>query len=161
MDPPRAWSTFREALAADLADTQGTRSFAGVQLQDGVVAFNPRLPEELEAVGVALVHQGQRLRVDVARESASRCPRTRVPPTRRSRSGSGRGRSPSTGAAVRRSPRHERGRLMTDTDTPALWSAAQIGVTKAAVHDWTSAISRPQTPLTCRSPMASRTAPPP
>ncbi|MFZ5870519.1 MAG: beta-phosphoglucomutase family hydrolase [Actinomycetota bacterium] len=87
MDPARAWTTFREALAADLDDTQGgttsegihlgamagtidivTRSFAGAQLQDGVVAFDPRLPEGLEAAGFTLVHRGQRLRVDVARD---------------------------------------------------------------------------------------------
>ncbi|MFC5999600.1 beta-phosphoglucomutase family hydrolase [Quadrisphaera sp. GCM10027208] len=87
MDPARAWRTFREALTADLDDTQGgttsegvhlgamagtidivTRSFAGVQLQDAAVTFDPRLPEGLEAVSFTLVHRGQRFRVDISQE---------------------------------------------------------------------------------------------
>jgi trehalose/maltose hydrolase-like predicted phosphorylase len=84
MDPARGWRTFREALAADLDDTQGgttregihlgamagtidiiTRAFAGIRSEDDVVVFEPRLPEGLRSARFTIVHRGQRLRVVV------------------------------------------------------------------------------------------------
>jgi trehalose/maltose hydrolase-like predicted phosphorylase len=84
MDPARGWHTFREALAADLDDTQGgttregihlgamagtidiiTRAFAGVRGEDDVVVFEPRLPDGLRLARFTIVHRGQRLRVVV------------------------------------------------------------------------------------------------
>lgn len=72
-DPERAWSTFREALDADLDDTQGgttrtgihlgamagsidviQRSFAGLRLAGDELVFAPRLPAELEQVSFRL-----------------------------------------------------------------------------------------------------------
>ncbi|HEX6758837.1 MAG TPA: beta-phosphoglucomutase family hydrolase [Propionibacteriaceae bacterium] len=82
MDRTRAWQTFRDALAADLDDTQGgttsegihlgamagtvdivTRAFAGTRLEEGTVAFDPQLPPQLRALWFTLLHRGQRLRV--------------------------------------------------------------------------------------------------
>ena len=96
MDPARGWHTFREALAADLDDTQGgttregihlgamagtidiiTRVFAGVRSEDDVVVFEPRLPEGLRSARFTMAHRGQRLRVvitpDVLEVHAERC----------------------------------------------------------------------------------------
>jgi trehalose/maltose hydrolase-like predicted phosphorylase len=88
MDPTRAWQTFREALAADLDDTQGgttsegihlgamaatidivTRAFAGARLADGTVTFDPQLPQPLRSARFTLVHRGQRLHVDLDQHS--------------------------------------------------------------------------------------------
>jgi trehalose/maltose hydrolase-like predicted phosphorylase len=82
MDPARGWHTFREALAADLDDTQGgttregihlgamagtidiiTRAFAGIRSEDDVVVFEPRLPDGLRSARFTIVHRGQHLRV--------------------------------------------------------------------------------------------------
>lgn len=104
MDPARGWHTFREALTADLDDTQGgttregvhlgamagtidiiTRAFAGVQTEGDEVVFDPRLPEGLRSARFTLVHRGQRLRVVVTPNQvevhADRCatnPRVRI-----------------------------------------------------------------------------------
>ena len=70
-DLARAWTVFREALMADLDDTQGgttregihlgamagtadlvVRSFAGLQIDDDVLTFTPRLPPRLRSVGL-------------------------------------------------------------------------------------------------------------
>ena len=84
MDPARGWHTFREALTADLDDTQGgttregvhlgamaatidiiTRAFAGARTEDDEVVFDPRLPDGLRSARFTMVHRGQRLRVVV------------------------------------------------------------------------------------------------
>ncbi len=68
-DPERAWNTFRDALDADLDDTQGgttrtgvhlgamagtidvlQRSFAGLRMEAGALVFAPRLPAGLRRV---------------------------------------------------------------------------------------------------------------
>ncbi len=88
MDPLRSWSTFREALTADLDDTQGgttgegihlgamaatidivTRSFAGQRTEDDTVVFDPNLPQGLGSVRFGIVHRGQRLRVELDQDS--------------------------------------------------------------------------------------------
>jgi trehalose/maltose hydrolase-like predicted phosphorylase len=84
MDPTYAWQTFRDALAADLDDTQGgttsegihlgamagsidivTRAFAGAHLHDSTVVFDPQPPPQLRHARFTLVHRGQRLQVDL------------------------------------------------------------------------------------------------
>lgn len=88
MDTRRAWWTFRDALAADLDDTQGgtteegihlagmaatidivTRSFAGLRTEGDAIAFEPRLPDGLREARFQLLHRGQRLRVSIDHES--------------------------------------------------------------------------------------------
>ncbi|MEP7763913.1 beta-phosphoglucomutase family hydrolase [Sanguibacter sp. 25GB23B1] len=83
-DPARAWQTFRDALAADLDDTQGgttgegihlgamaatidivTRVFGGVRTEGESVVLNPRLPTALRRARFTLVHRGQRLRISL------------------------------------------------------------------------------------------------
>lgn len=78
LDPARAWDLFRDALVADLDDTQGgttaegihlgamagtidivTRSFAGLALSDDPLSFHPQLPSGLHRVDFQLHHRGQ------------------------------------------------------------------------------------------------------
>ncbi|NMR19500.1 HAD-IA family hydrolase [Cellulomonas fimi] len=84
LDPARGWATFREALAADLDDTQGgttkegihlgamagtldilTRSFAGLDADGPTVALDPALPAGLRTLRFRLQHRGQRLLVEI------------------------------------------------------------------------------------------------
>lgn len=83
-DPGRAWDLFRDALAADLDDTQGgstaegvhlgamagtidivTSAFAGLALADDALAFQPQLPRELGHVGFNIHHRGQVVQVSL------------------------------------------------------------------------------------------------
>lgn len=87
-DLARAWTVFREALMADLDDTQGgttregihlgamagtadlvVRSFAGLQIDDDGLTFTPRLPPRLRSVGFRVVYRGQRIDVSVTAET--------------------------------------------------------------------------------------------
>ena len=82
MDPERAWSTFREALDADLDDTQGgttragihlgamagsidtvQRSFAGLRMEQDELVFDPRLPAGLRRLGFIVRYRDQPLEV--------------------------------------------------------------------------------------------------
>ena len=86
IDPARAWRIFRNALAADLDDTQGgttsegihlgamagtvdiiTRSFAGLRTQDDTLTFDPQLPDGLHRAQFQIQHRGQRIRVSLDR----------------------------------------------------------------------------------------------
>jgi trehalose/maltose hydrolase-like predicted phosphorylase len=104
VDPARAWGTFRDALVADLDDTQGgttkegvhlgamagtvdivTRAFAGVHFRDGALTFDPCLPEELRGVGFGLQYRGQRIdvtldhaRLQLAAHPCAAAPRVRI-----------------------------------------------------------------------------------
>ncbi|MGQ3201362.1 glycoside hydrolase family 65 protein [Microbacterium aurantiacum] len=83
-DPAHSWDLFREALVADLDDTQGgttrhgvhlgamagtadivVRSFAGLTLRDGDLAFCPCLPDHLPGVSFTIRHRGHRISVTV------------------------------------------------------------------------------------------------
>jgi beta-phosphoglucomutase family hydrolase len=103
-DPRRAWQTFRDALGADLDDTQGgttsegihlgamagtvdivTRVFAGYRTENDVVVLDPQLPEGVVSAQFGLLHRGQRLQVridqDFVEVTADPCatnPRVRV-----------------------------------------------------------------------------------
>ena len=82
LDADRAWDSFREALDADLDDTQhgttragihlgamgGTidvvqRSFAGLRFSGDTILFAPNLPKGLRAVAFEVLYRGHRLRV--------------------------------------------------------------------------------------------------
>ncbi len=103
-DQRRSWQTFRDALAADLDDTQGgttgegihlgamastidivTRVFAGYRTEDDLVILDPKLPEGLVSAQFGVLHRGQRLQVrmnhDAVEVTADPCgtnPRVRV-----------------------------------------------------------------------------------
>ncbi|QDY89483.1 HAD family hydrolase [Arthrobacter sp. UKPF54-2] len=81
-DPEQAWATFREALDADLDDTQGgttssgihlgamagtidvvQRSFAGLRITRDALDFAPRLPAELRGVDFQVRYRDQLLAV--------------------------------------------------------------------------------------------------
>ena len=83
-DPSRAWTVFRDALTADLDDTQGgtteegvhlgamagtidlvTRAFAGVQTHADTLSFAPRLPDELHRAQFQVQYRGHRIDVTV------------------------------------------------------------------------------------------------
>ncbi len=93
-DPDQAWATFREALDADLDDTQGgttragihlgamagtidvvQRSFAGLRITRDALDFTPRLPAELREVIFQVRYRDQLLSVhletDLLRVSAA------------------------------------------------------------------------------------------
>lgn len=82
LDADRAWDSFREALDADLDDTQhgttragihlgamaGTidvvqRSFAGLRFSGDTILFAPNLPTGLRAVAFEVLYRGHRLRI--------------------------------------------------------------------------------------------------
>lgn len=86
IDPGRSWRMFRQALIADLDDTQwGTtregihlgamagsvdivvRSFAGLRLQSDGLVFSPRMPDGLRTARFELAYRGHRLNVVVSR----------------------------------------------------------------------------------------------
>ena len=77
-DRRRSWSSFNEALAADVADTQGgttaegihlgamagtldivQRCYTGLEARDGVLWLNPRLPTELGFIDLQLLYRQQ------------------------------------------------------------------------------------------------------
>lgn len=83
-DPAHSWDLFREALVADLDDTQGgttrhgvhlgamagtadivVRSFAGLTLNGGDISFSPSLPDHLTGVSFTIQHRGHCLAVTV------------------------------------------------------------------------------------------------
>ena len=88
LDESRSWSLFREALIADLDDTQGgttregihlgamagtidliARSFVGLQLDPKQISFTPRLPPQLARVRFQFAFRGHRIDVDLDHEA--------------------------------------------------------------------------------------------
>ncbi|MCW2134183.1 beta-phosphoglucomutase family hydrolase [Arthrobacter sp. VKM Ac-2550] len=86
-DASRAWQVFREALIADLDDTQGgttregihlgamsgtvdivIRSFAGLQIEADALTFAPRLPAHLGTTGFQFQYRGHRIDVHLGPE---------------------------------------------------------------------------------------------
>ncbi|WP_019481415.1 beta-phosphoglucomutase family hydrolase [Arthrobacter sp. TB 23] len=84
-DPNRAWDSFREALDADLDDTQdgttksgihlgamaGTidvvqRSFAGLRLNGDHLVFEPSMPAGLGAVAFSISYRGHQLQINLS-----------------------------------------------------------------------------------------------
>ena len=87
IDPARAWDVFRDALAADLDDTQGgttqegihlgamagtvdivTRAFAGLRTEGKLLAFEPRMPDGLRQVRFTVHHHRHRIAVTLDHE---------------------------------------------------------------------------------------------
>ena len=85
IDPARSWQLFREALAADIDDTQGgttpegihlgamagsldllQRCYSGLELRGDEVWFDPRLPPEVEHLAFDLVHRDRTLSVELS-----------------------------------------------------------------------------------------------
>ncbi|WP_346958316.1 beta-phosphoglucomutase family hydrolase [uncultured Arthrobacter sp.] len=83
-DEFRAWQVFREALVADLDDTQGgttregihlgamsgtvdiiVRAFAGLQTESDALTFSPRLPARLGSAGFQIRYRGHRIDVSL------------------------------------------------------------------------------------------------
>jgi trehalose/maltose hydrolase-like predicted phosphorylase len=83
-DPERAWATFREALDADLDDTQGgttrtgvhlgamagsidvvQRSFAGLRMRQDALVFTPRMPAELRHLNFQVRYRGHLLDISL------------------------------------------------------------------------------------------------
>jgi len=83
-DRHQAWSLFTDALAADLADSQGgttregvhlgamagtvdlvLRCFAGLETRDDVLWLHPLLPPELHRAEFAILYRGQQVRVEL------------------------------------------------------------------------------------------------
>lgn len=83
-DRARSWLVFRDALDADLADTQGgttgegihlgamagtvdmvLRGYAGIQTREDMIWFDPHLPAELPSVRFDVFYRGQRLSIDL------------------------------------------------------------------------------------------------
>jgi beta-phosphoglucomutase family hydrolase len=83
-DPERAWSTFREAMSADLDDTQGgttrtgihlgamagtidvvQRSFAGLRLTGDGLLFSPKMPQGIKTVSFQVRYRDHLLAVNL------------------------------------------------------------------------------------------------
>lgn len=86
-DPERAWSTFREALSADLDDTQGgttrtgihlgamagtidvvQRSFAGLRITGDALLFDPKMPKGIRAVSFQVRYRDHLLTIKLEHE---------------------------------------------------------------------------------------------
>lgn len=84
IDRSRSWATFRDALVADLDDTQGgttgegihlgamagtvdlvLRAYAGVATEGNALRFDPLLPDSLGHVQFELLYRAQRIDVDL------------------------------------------------------------------------------------------------
>jgi alpha,alpha-trehalase len=95
-DRPRSWEVFREALQSDVADIQGgttpegihlgamagtvdvlQRCYTGLDLRGDVLWLNPRLPDPVQRLRLAVRYRGHSLGLDIGREairvSAERC----------------------------------------------------------------------------------------
>lgn len=87
IDETRAWSAFREALVADLDDTQGgttregihlgamagtadlaIRAFAGLRTDADALTFTPRLPPAIDELSFQVVYRGHRVEVFLNRD---------------------------------------------------------------------------------------------
>jgi trehalose/maltose hydrolase-like predicted phosphorylase len=87
LDPESSWQRFLVALESDVGDVQGgttkegihmgvmsgtldlvQRSYAGTQIRDGMLGFDPNLPKELDGLSFSMKFQGTPLLVELAHE---------------------------------------------------------------------------------------------
>lgn len=87
VDPSKSWVLFREALAADIDDTQGgttpegihlgamagsldllQRCYSGLELRADEVWFDPHLPSEITSLAFDLVHRDRTLSVELSHD---------------------------------------------------------------------------------------------
>jgi alpha,alpha-trehalase len=87
VDPARSWELFREALVADIDDTQGgttpegihlgamagsldllQRCYSGLELRGDEVWFDPHLPSAITHLAFDLVHRDRTLSVELSHE---------------------------------------------------------------------------------------------
>jgi trehalose/maltose hydrolase-like predicted phosphorylase len=87
IDPGESWQLFREALAADIDDTQGgttpegihlgamagsldllQRCYSGLELHDGALWFEPRLPPDVTTLAFDLLHRDRNLAIEITHE---------------------------------------------------------------------------------------------
>ncbi|HET6951704.1 MAG TPA: glycosyl hydrolase family 65 protein, partial [Acidimicrobiales bacterium] len=99
LDRRRSWNIFRDALAADLDDTQGsttregihlgavagtvdivTRAFAGLRIAAGQLALVPALPDGLRRAEFEVGYRGQRLAVSIDHDRVRVAARPRAEP---------------------------------------------------------------------------------
>ncbi|MBT3359978.1 MAG: glycoside hydrolase family 65 protein [Rhodospirillales bacterium] len=93
-DRDTSWKTFCEALESDISDVQGgttaegihlgamagtvdlvQRVYTGLEIREGVLFFNPRLPTQLESIKFAIRYRGMRIDVHVTSHQLSISPR--------------------------------------------------------------------------------------
>ncbi|MCM2349292.1 MAG: hypothetical protein NDI69_04670 [Bacteriovoracaceae bacterium] len=87
-DRKHSWRVFQEALMSDLSDIQGgttsegihlgamsgtvdivQRCFTGMEMHEGILWFNPMLPDELKGIELTMRYQGHWISVDVDHEN--------------------------------------------------------------------------------------------
>ena len=87
LDRERSWTFFLDALESDVGDTQGgstaegihlgamagtvdfvQRGFTGLEMRDGVLRLDPRLPDEMPSLGMSLHYRGHRLEIEIDRQ---------------------------------------------------------------------------------------------
>lgn len=88
VDPGKSWELFREALAADIDDTQGgttpegihlgamagsldllQRCYSGLELRGDEVWFDPHLPKEIHHLAFDMVHRDRTLAVELSHDT--------------------------------------------------------------------------------------------
>jgi alpha,alpha-trehalase len=88
LDRGRSWSFFSGSLESDVADVQGGttaegihlgamagtadlafRCYTGLEVREGILRFDPQLPDELERIRFPLVFRGIAVNVEVTREA--------------------------------------------------------------------------------------------
>jgi alpha,alpha-trehalase len=86
-DRQRSWQLAQTALAGDIADLQGgttregihlgamagtvdliQRCYSGIEMRDGVLAFNPRLPDEMQQMSATLRYRRHTLDVEITQD---------------------------------------------------------------------------------------------
>ncbi|MFO7756107.1 MAG: glycosyl hydrolase family 65 protein [Bacteroidales bacterium] len=89
-DRNRSWAKYIKALKLDLEDEQGgttaegihlgamattvdmaMRSYSGMEIREDALWFNPRLPEEVEAISFTLRYRGHRIKLRISHKKMS------------------------------------------------------------------------------------------
>jgi alpha,alpha-trehalase len=87
-DRPRSWQLFKEALESDVSDIQGgttpegihlgamagsvnilMEGYTGIETREGVLWFDPCLPEQMEHLDMRIRYRGHALRIRITRKA--------------------------------------------------------------------------------------------